>query len=629
MAKKNREPGAVAQLLEFSGSRRPLTYVGMALSAVAQLLSFGPFVCIWFVARDLIAVAPNWDEAAGIAAYGWWAVGLAVASIAVYFCALMCTHLSAFRCASNMRKQTCAHLMHLPLGYFSTHSSGELRRVIDGCASSTETLLAHMLPDVAGAVAMVVGMLALFAVFDWRLGLACLAAVAVSVACLMRMMSGEGMEFMKQYMGALTKMNATGTEYVRGIPVVKVFQQTVYSFKAFHDAISEYSHMAMNYAGTFCRTPQVAQLTVLNGLVVFLVPAALLLAPGEGDFARFLANFAFYAIFSAVVPTAMAKLQFAGEASQMSADSLARVRALMAAAELPRAQHSQHPADNSVAFRDVSFVYEGAERPALDHVSFEVPAGSTVALMGPSGGGKSTAASLVPRFWDVTSGSVAVGGVDVRDVDAHELMDQVAFVFQTNRLFRQTLADNVRAARPDATDEQVLAALHDAQCDDIVAKLPQGIHTMLGAGGAYLSGGEVQRVALARAIIKDAPIVVLDEATAFADPENEALIQRAFTRLAAGRTVIMIAHRLSTVVGVDKIVVLERGRVAETGTHSELLVRGGLYARMWADYEQAVSWKISSAAGAVASGSDAGSRAETGDGAAAGAPAIAREGGEA
>ena len=629
MAKKNREPGAVAQLLEFSGSRRPLTYVGMALSAVAQLLSFGPFVCIWFVARDLIAVAPNWDETAGIAAYGWWAVGLAVASIAVYFCALMCTHLSAFRCASNMRKQTCAHLMHLPLGYFSTRSSGELRRVIDGCASSTETLLAHMLPDVAGAVAMVVGMLALFAVFDWRLGLACLAAVAVSVACLMRMMSGEGMEFMKQYMGALTKMNATGTEYVRGIPVVKVFQQTVYSFKAFHDAISEYSHMAMNYAGTFCRTPQVAQLTVLNGLVVFLVPAALLLAPGEGDFARFLANFAFYAIFSAVVPTAMAKLQFAGETSQMSADSLARVRALMAAAELPRAQHSQHPADNSVAFRDVSFVYEGAERPALDHVSFEVPAGSTVALVGPSGGGKSTAASLVPRFWDVTSGSVAVGGVDVRDVDAHELMDQVAFVFQTNRLFRQTLADNVRAARPDATDEQVLAALHDAQCDDIVAKLPQGIHTMLGAGGAYLSGGEVQRVALARAIIKDAPIVVLDEATAFADPENEALIQRAFTRLAAGSTVIMIAHRLSTVVGADKIVVLERGRVAETGTHSELLVRGGPYARMWADYEQAVSWKISSAAGAVASGSDAGSRAETGDGAAAGAPAIAREGGEA
>lgn len=600
----------IAQLLDFAGSRRSLTYLGCALSAVSQLLGFGPYVCIWLVVRDLIAVAPDWQAAAGITAYGWWAVGFALASIATYFLALMCTHLAAFRCASNMRKATTEHLMRLPLGYFSAHPSGELRRVIDGCASSTETLLAHMLPDVSGAVAMVVGMLVMFFVFDWRLGAACLLAVAVSIACLMRMMSGDGMKFMRRYMGALARMNATGTEYVRGIPVVKVFQQTVFSFRAFHDAIVEYSQMAMDYAGTFCRAPQVAQLTALNGLVVFLLPVAILLAPGEGDFAAFLANFAFYAIFSAIVPTAMAKLQFAGEASQMSADSLARVKGLLEAPSLPVAAEPRHPSGNAVAFRDVSFAYEGAERPALDHVSFNVPAGSTLALVGPSGGGKSTAASLVPRFWDVDGGSVTVGGVDVRQMDPHELMDQVAFVFQSNRLFRQTLADNVRAARPDATDDEVLAALSAAQCDDIVAKLPQGIRTMLGAGGAYLSGGEVQRVALARAILKDAPIVVLDEATAFADPENEALIQRALTRLAAGRTVIMIAHRLSTVVGADKIVVLDRGRVAESGSHQELLSAGGLYARMWADYERAASWKISSEAAA-----DAG--------------AAAREGGEA
>ena len=584
----------VAQILDFAGDRRGLTYLGCALSAVSQLLGFGPYVCIWLAVRDLIAVAPNWSVATSIAAYGWWAVGLAVASIAVYFLALMCTHLSAFRCASNMRKQVTEHLMRLPLGYFDTHASGELRRIVDGCAASTETLLAHMLPDVAGSVAMVAGMLVLLFVFDWRLGAACMVVVVVSLASLMAMMSGKGMEFMKQYMGALMSMNKTGTEYVRGIPVVKVFQQTVHSFRAFHDSITEYARMAQDYAGKFCRMPQVVNLTALNGLVVFLLPVALLLAPGEGDFSRFLTNFAFYAIFSAVIPTAMSKLMFVSEASQMAGDSMGRVRGVLEAKPLPVSAAPKHPSGNDVHFEDVTFTYEGAEVPAVEHVSFSVPAGSTLALVGPSGGGKSTCASLVPRFWDVGEGRVLVGGVDVRDMDPRELMDQVAFVFQTNRLFSATLADNVRAARPSATDEQVLAALSAAQCDDIVAKLPQGIDTMLGAGGAYLSGGEVQRVALARAILKDAPIVVLDEATAFADPENEALIQRAFARLAAGRTVIMIAHRLSTVVGADNIVVLDHGHVAETGTHAELLAAGGLYARMWADYERAASWKVTS-----------------------------------
>ena len=590
----SRRRSAVSRLLDFAGPRKALTYLGCALSAVSMLVGFGPYVCIWLVARDLIAVAPDWSAATGIAACGWWALGLSAASILLYFAGLMCTHLAAFRCASNMRKRATEHLMRASLGYFDTHASGALRRVVDGCAAETEGLLAHKLPDAAGSVAMIAGMLVLFFVFDWRLGLACLAPVVLSLACMFYMMGGRGMEFMTRYMGALVKMNKTGTEYVRGIPVVKVFQQTVYSFKAFHDAIQEFTRLAQDYAVKWCRTPQSISLTVINGVAVFLVPVAILLAPGEGDFGAFAANFAFYAIFSAVIPTAMTRVMFMSEAAQSAADAVSRVEGVLAAPVIEAPSSPQVPKDNSIAFEDVGFAYEGAEEPALSHVSFEVPAGSTVALVGPSGGGKTTAASLVPRFWDADEGRVLFGGVDVRKMDPHDLMDRVAFVFQANRLFRQSIFENVRAARPDASREEVRAALHAAQCDDIIAKLPQGMDTVYGAQGAYLSGGEVQRLMLARAILKDADVVVLDEATAFADPENEVKIQKAFSELARGRTVLMVAHRLSTVRNADRIVVLDAGRVAEQGTHDELLAAGGLYACMWADYEQAVSWKISS-----------------------------------
>ena len=596
-----RGKGAVSRLLAFAGPRRALTYLGCALSAVSMLVGFGPYVCVWLVARDLIAVAPDWSAAAGIAAYGWWAFGLSAGSILLYFAGLMCTHLAAFRCASNMRKATTDHLMHASLGYFDTHASGALRRVVDGCAAETEGLLAHKLPDTAGSVAMILGMLALFFVFDWRLGLACLVAVVISLACMFYMMGGRGMDFMTRYMESLVKMNKTGTEYVRGIPVVKVFQQTVYSFRAFHDAIEEFTRLAQDYAVKWCKTPQSLSLTVINGIALFLVPVAILVAPGEGDFARFVANFAFYAIFSAVIPTAMTRVMFMSEAFQSAADAVSRVEEVLAAPVIEAPAAPQMPRDNAIRFEDVSFTYEGADAPALDRVSFEVPAGATVALVGPSGGGKTTAASLVPRFWDVDSGRVTLGGVDVRAMDPHELMERVAFVFQANRPFRQTVLENVRAARPEASREEALAALEAAQCTDILEKLPRGADTLVGTGGAHLSGGEVQRLMIARAILKNAPVVVLDEATAFADPENEAKIQAAFKRLARGgdglrRTVLMIAHRLSTVRNADLIVVLDKGRVVESGTHGELLAAGGLYARMWADYERSVSWRIASTA---------------------------------
>ena len=588
---------SLMQLLDFAGPRKVFSYLGCCLSALSTIAGFGPYICIWLAVKDLLAVAPRWSQATGIAIYGWIGLGFAAASVILYCAGLLMAHLAAFRSASNMRKAAIGHLLSLPLGYFDLHASGELRRTIDGSAGDTENLLAHILPDAAGSFAMILGMPILMLVFDWRMGLACLFPILIALVCIRMMMNDQGQSFMTEYQDALVRMSKTGTEYVRGIPVVKVFQQTVYSFKAFHEAIEHYSRIARTYSMKVCHLPQTIQMTALNGTVIFLIPVAILLASGQGDFTSFLTDFAFYAVFSGMVPTAMTRLQFSSESFSKADDALGRITGVLSIDPLTVPTEPEHPKSADASLDQVSYTYPGADRPALERIDFEVPEGGTVALVGPSGGGKSTCASLLPRFWDVDSGRVAVGGIDVRSIDPHDLMGQVAFVFQTNRLFSTTLLENVRAARPDATPEQVMDALRAAQCMDIVDKLPNGLDTMLGSGGIYLSGGEVQRVALARAILKESPIVVLDEATAFADPENEVLIQKALTKLTRAegdrrRTVLMIAHRLSTVADVDRILVLDGGRLVEQGTHRQLLDAQGTYARIWSDYERAVSWKV-------------------------------------
>ncbi|MBQ9691089.1 MAG: ABC transporter ATP-binding protein [Eggerthellaceae bacterium] len=564
-----------------------------------MLANMLPYVIAWLVVRDLVDVAPYWQHAQHIKTFGWIVFASAVAGILLYFIGLMFTHLAAFRTASTIRKTSLSQLMKAPLGFFNKNASGFLRNRIDGAAAETETLLAHNLADITGTIVMFVAMIALMFVFNWVMGLACLFSAVVSVVAMFSMMGGENASYVAEQQKAQDHVSKAGTEYVRSIPVVKVFQQTVHSFTTFKQAITDYSDHAQYYTVDVCKKPQTVNLVFTNGAFVFLVPAALILAPhalASGNFSIFLIDFAFYAIFSAITSTALARVMFAASGMMLAQGALDRVSSAIDAPELvwPKQGEEKHIEDNSVVFDDVTFSYTKENRPALSHVSLEVLPGKTVAFVGPSGSGKTTAASLIPRFWDCDEGSVRVGGADVREVNERELMNAISFVFQENKLFKTSIFENVRIARPEATEAEVEKALHAAQCDDILEKLPSGMHTAIGTQGVYLSGGEQQRVALARAILKDAPIVVLDEATAFADPENEALIQAALHNLTKNKTVIMIAHRLSTIVGADEIAVFNDGKIAERGTHSELLALGGLYASMWENYNTAAQWKISS-----------------------------------
>ena len=584
-------------LLDYAGNYKVLTFIGLVLSAISMLCSIVPYVCIWLVARDLIGAMPDYLYVQNLEMYGWVAFGFAIIGIIFYFIGLLCTHLSAFRTAENIRKIGMNHIMKAPLGYFDNNASGLIRGRLDSGANDTETLLAHNLADIVGTIVLFIGMVILMFVFDWRMGLACLLSAVISILMMFSMMGGKNAKIMAEYQAAQDKMTKAGTEYVRGIPVVKIFQQTVYSFKSFQQAIEEYSDKAEYYQGKVCRVPQSINLTFTEGAFIFLIPVVILLIPealNGGKIHELVTNFIFYAVFSAIISTALAKIMFASSGIMLANTALSRIDMVMKAPILEKCINPQMPKDNSVAFKDVSFTYQGSNIPALSHVSFQVESGQTIALVGPSGGGKTTVASLIPRFWDVDEGIVEVGHVNVKNIDQHILMNQVAFVFQNTRLFKTSILDNVKIANPQASDEDVIKALQAARCQDIIEKLPDGVHTQIGKEGTYLSGGEQQRIALARAILKNAPIVVLDEATAFADPENEVLIQKALSVLCQDKTVIMIAHRLSTVVNADKIIVLKDGKIIEEGRHKELLNKEGLYHKMWNNYNQSVKWKITS-----------------------------------
>lgn len=567
--------GELSRMFGYAGKFHVLTVLGCVLSGISTILSMLPFVCIWLVIRDLIQafVAGDISLATGSAHYAWMAVVFAAASILIYFIALNCTHLAAFRTATNMRKSAIHHIVTLPLGYFSQNASGRLRNIIDDNAGLTEGFLAHQLPDLTGAAVMPVAVIILIFLFDWRLGICCLIPMGISVIFLKQMMGGDNAQFMGKYMTALETMNKEAVEYIRGIPVVKVFQQTIYSFKNFHAAIEEYEKFASGYA-LKCRIPLTGFTVTLNGTFVLLIPVAMFIlsgVSGQAAYENVVLDFLFYSLFTPVCATMMNRIMFASEQLMAAKSAVSRVDEILQEKPLKEPEHPLIPADASIVFSDVSFAYPGAKEKALDHISFEVPTGKTVALVGASGSGKSTAASLIPRFYDVQSGSVTIGGVDVRNIEKQELMKRVAFVFQNTCLFKDTLLNNIKAARPDATREEVLKAADEAQCKDIIDRLPDGLDTLVGTGGTYLSGGENQRIALARAILKDAPIIVLDEATAFADAENEHQIQLAFERLTQNKTVMMIAHRLSTIQDADLILVFKEGQIAERGTHEELV----------------------------------------------------------
>ena len=580
----------LSRLLDYAGTYRILTYLSWVLAAAGALLALAPFGYIWRILREVIEVAPQYENAVHVTQYGWMAVAFAVVAVLTYIAGLMCSHLAAFRIATNLRLAMVKHIATLPLGAIEQFGSGKLRRTISETAGSAETYLAHQLPDQAKAMATIAGLLTLLLAFDWRLGLLSLVPVALAFAVMTSMTGKKMQEQMTQYQNALADMSGEAVEYVRGIPVVKTFGQTVFSFKKFKGTIDNYERWVIAYTKQL-RWPMTFYTLAVNSVFVFLIAGAFLFASGGTDGGALL-NLLFYIIITPVISLTLTKLMFMSENGMIVQDAITRIDRVLESPSLSCSNAPKHPKDSSVALEHVTFSYDGVKN-ALEDISLSIGTGQTVAFVGPSGGGKSTLAALIARFFDPQSGKISIGGANVKDIDKSELMDTVSFVFQNSRLIKGSILDNVRMGKPNATDGEVLAALSAAQCMDIIEKFPDGVHTVIGSQGVYLSGGETQRLAIARAMLKNAPVLILDEATAFADPDNETKVQAAFNALAKGRTVIMIAHRLSTVVNADRIYVLKEGRLAESGSFAELSGQAdSLFGTMWRDYQQSVQWKV-------------------------------------
>lgn len=585
------------RLLSYAGNRKPLTYISWVLSAASALISLLPFWYIWKILDEVIRVAPDFDKAKNITHYGWLAVLFAVLTIFVYICGLMCSHLSAFRIATNIRIALTKHITTLPLGKIEEFGSGKLRRTISETSGAAEGYLAHQLPDKAKAIASIIGLLAMDFIFDWRLGLLSLVPVVIGFIIMMSSMAGPSLQkSMTEYQNALAEMSNEAVEYVRGIPVVKTFGQSVFSFKKFKSTIDNYEKWTTDYTLNM-RIPMTLYTLAINSIFAFLIIGAFWFSHGKITGA-FLLDMLFYIIITPVITVVLTKIMYMNENEMMVKDAIDRIDSVLNMESLTDPAKPSRPLDNSVELRGVTFSYDGTKN-ALSDISLKIPAGQTTAFVGPSGGGKSTLASIVARFFDPQQGKVLVGGVDVKDIGKEELMNTVSFVFQNSKLIKASILDNVRLGKPNATEAEVMQALKAAQCMDIIEKFSNGVNTMIGSEGVYLSGGEVQRIAIARAVLKNSPIIILDEATAFADPDNEAKVQAAFNELARGKTVIMIAHRLSTVVNADRIFVLREGKLAENGTFDELVKNGGTFANMWNEYRRSIEWKVEKEAEAL------------------------------